>query len=133
MKSRLRNDSSDFVSAMDQVQHLQREVDDEGVKQVLGDGVHAAHVDGRVSTFMEAMYSSSTAAIPDTMAENRNTIGISGVDHHGFALMEPKMNPTYPCSRNADGMPITVTAYPTLSSNRSAAGLTFIEPRVSIR
>ena len=32
--------------------------------------------------------------MPETMAENRNTIGISGEDHQGFALMEPKMNPT---------------------------------------
>ena len=44
------------------------------------------------------------------MAENRNTIGISGVLHQGLALMEPKMKPTYPCSMNAEGMPITVTA-----------------------
>ena len=43
---------------------------------------------------MDAMYSSSTAAMPETMAENRNTIGISGVDHQGLALMEPKMKPT---------------------------------------
>ena len=48
--------------------------------------------------------------MPDTIAENRKTIGISGVDHHGFALIEPKMNPTYPWSRNADGMPMTVSA-----------------------
>ena len=40
------------------------------------------------------MYSSSTSAMPDTMAENRNTIGISGVDHQGLALIEPKMKPT---------------------------------------
>ena len=40
------------------------------------------------------MYSSSTRAMPETMAENRKTTGISGVDHHGFALTEPKMNPT---------------------------------------
>ena len=44
------------------------------------------------------------------MAENRNTIGISGEDHQGLAFTEPKMKPTYPCSRNADGMPMTVTA-----------------------
>ena len=54
------------------------------------------------------MYKSRTAAIPDTMAENRKTTGIIGEDHHGFALIDPKMKPTYPCSRNADGMPITV-------------------------
>ena len=59
---------------------------------------------------MEAMYSTITAAMPETMAENRNTMGISGVDHHGLAFTEPKMKPTYPCSRKAEGMPITVTA-----------------------
>ena len=32
--------------------------------------------------------------MPETMAENRKTIGISGVDHQGLALMEPKMKPT---------------------------------------
>ena len=41
-----------------------------------------------------AMYSSITSAMPETIAENRNTIGISGVDHHGFALTDPKMKPT---------------------------------------
>jgi hypothetical protein len=29
--------------------------------------------------------------MPDTMAENTNTIGISGDDHQGFAFTEPKM------------------------------------------
>src|SRR3990172_1322187 len=61
--------------------------------------------------------------MPDTIAENRNTTGMSGVDHHGFALMDPKMNPTYPCNRNADGMPMTVMMRPILSSRRSASGL----------
>ena len=28
------------------------------------------------------------------MAEAKTTMGIIGVDHHGFALMPPKMNPT---------------------------------------
>ena len=32
--------------------------------------------------------------MPETIAEKRNTIGMSGVDHHGFAFTEPKMNPT---------------------------------------
>ena len=40
------------------------------------------------------MYSSITAAMPDTIAEKINTTGISGVDHHGLALIDPKMNPT---------------------------------------
>ena len=31
--------------------------------------------------------------MPETMAEKRNTIGMTGVDHHGFALTEPKMKP----------------------------------------
>ena len=35
-----------------------------------------------------------TAAMPDTIAENRKTMGISGVDHHGLAFTDPKMNPT---------------------------------------
>ena len=31
---------------------------------------------------------------------------MSGVDHQGLALTDPKMNPTYPWSRKAEGMPI---------------------------
>jgi hypothetical protein len=37
---------------------------------------------------------SITAAMPETIAEKRKTIGISGVDHQGLALIEPKMKPT---------------------------------------
>src|ERR1051325_8671989 len=58
-----------------------------------------------ISTFryhVVTTYISMTSAMPDTMAEKRNTTGIIGVDHHGFALIEPKMNPTYPCNRKAD-------------------------------
>jgi hypothetical protein len=44
--------------------------------------------------FDVAMYISITRAMPETIAENRNTMGMSGVDHHGFALIDPKMNPT---------------------------------------
>src|SRR5581483_12185863 len=68
-----------------------------------------------------AMYMSITSAIPDTMAEKMNTIGMSGMDHHGLALIDPKMKPTYPCSRNADGMPTMVTIFPTSSSSASAS------------
>src|SRR5450759_5408099 len=66
-----------------------------------------------------AMYSSMTVAIPDTMAEKRKTIGMSGVDHQGFALIEPKMNPTYPCRRKEDGLPTIVRKVPSLWSIRS--------------
>ena len=45
-------------------------------------------------SLVSAMYSSITPAIPDTMAEKMNTTGISGDDHQGLALMEPKMKPT---------------------------------------
>src|SRR5512138_3213190 len=79
------------------------------------------------------MYTSRTAAMPDTIAENRNTIGIIGVDHHGLALIDPKMNPTYPWSRNADGIPIIVTNRPTLSSASSEAGLMLSDPSASVR
>ena len=40
------------------------------------------------------MYTSITAAMPETIAENRNTTGISGDDHHGLAFTLPKMKPT---------------------------------------
>src|SRR5688572_22350552 len=73
-------------------------------------------------------YISITSAIPDTIAENRNTIGIIGVDHHGFAFTDPKMNPTYPWRRNADGMPTIVTKRPTRSSTRSASSLILLDP-----
>src|SRR5689334_17268328 len=78
-------------------------------------------------------YSNITAAIPETMAENRNTIGMRGELHHGFAFTDPKMNPTYPCSRNADGMPMMVMTQPTLSSIRRLCSLMFDDPRVSAR
>jgi hypothetical protein len=51
-----------------------------------------------------------TTAMPETMAEKRKTTGMSGVDHQGLALTEPKIKPTYPWSKNADGMPMRVTA-----------------------
>ena len=54
--------------------------------------------------------------MPETIAEKRKTIGMRGVDHQGFALTDPKMNPTYPCRRKADGMPMIVMKCPTLSS-----------------
>src|ERR1035438_268735 len=75
-------------------------------------------------------YSNITAAMPETMAENRNTTGISGDDHHGLALIEPKMKPTYPCSRKAEGMPISVTIQPTRSSMASERGLMLLDPSV---
>ena len=46
--------------------------------------------------------------MPDTMAEKRKTMAIIGVDHQGLALIEPKMKPTYPWSRKAEGMPMSV-------------------------
>ena len=35
-----------FVDTVEQVEHLERKVDDEGVEEVLGDGVETMHVDG---------------------------------------------------------------------------------------
>ena len=67
------------------------------------------------------MYSSITAAMPETMAEKRKTTGISGDDHQGLALTEPKMKPTYPCSRKAEGMPTRVTIQPTALVNVPAS------------
>ena len=61
-----------------------------------------------------------TVAMPETIAEKRNTTGISGDDHHGLAFTLPKMKPTYPCSRNADGMPTMVMIQPTFWSSASA-------------
>ena len=54
---------------------------------------------------------SRTAAMPETMAEKMKTIGIRGEDHQGFALIDPKMKPTYPCRRKAEGIPMTVIGY----------------------
>ena len=73
-----------------------------------------------------------TPAMPDTMAEKMKTTGISGDDHQGFALMEPKMNPTYPCSRKAEGIPTSVTTQPTRSSICRERLLMLLEPRVMI-
>src|SRR5271165_4516019 len=80
-----------------------------------------------------SMYTSITAAIPDTMAEKINTTGMSGDDHHGFAFTEPKMKPTYPCKRNAEGMPMRVISQPSRSSISSARLLMLLDPRVISR
>ena len=72
-------------------------------------------------------------AMPDTIAEKINTTGISGEDHQGFAFTEPKIKPTYPCSRKAEGMPMTVISQPTRSSMCSACSLMLVEPRVRAR
>ena len=66
------------------------------------------------------------------MAEKMNTTGISGDDHQGLALIEPKMKPTYPCSRKAEGMPISVTIQPTRSSMCRERSLILLEPSVMI-
>ena len=80
----------------------------------------------RMSSFppirgMMIMYRRMTSATPDTIAEKRKTIGIRTLLHHGFALMEPKMNPTYPCRRKADGMPM-IGAAPSLEGLYVANG-----------
>src|SRR5208283_61697 len=80
-----------------------------------------------------SMYSNITIAMPETMAEKINTTGIRGEDHHGFALTDPKIKPTYPCSRNAEGMPMTVISQPTRSSICSDRSLMLVEPSVSVR
>ena len=67
--------------------------------------------------------------MPETMAENRNTIGISTLLHHGLALTEPKMKPTYPCSRNADGMPMMVMNFPAWRRSAAPLGEMSVAPR----
>src|SRR3990167_7805544 len=74
-----------------------------------------------------------TRAIPETIAEKRKTIGIRTLLHHGFALMEPKMNPTYPWRRKADGIPMIVIAFTTFLSNANPASLTSFEKREMTR
>jgi hypothetical protein len=44
-------------------------------------------IDRMFSDFIAAIYSKISRAIPDTIADIRNIIGMSGVDHHGFALI----------------------------------------------
>jgi len=53
--------------------------------------------------------------------------------HHGFALIEPKMNPTYPWSRNADGMPTMVRTFSALWSNATARSPLSFENRERVR
>jgi len=67
------------------------------------------------------------------MAENRNTIGISTLLHHGLAFTDPKMKPTYPWSRKAEGMPTIVMMCTALRSNAIASGETFVEPSERIQ
>ncbi len=45
-------------------------------------------------TRLSTMYRNITMAMPDTIADIRNTMGIRTLPHHGFALTEPKMKPT---------------------------------------
>src|SRR5574341_1194642 len=70
-----------------------------------------------------------TRAIPDTMADMRNTIGMRTLLHHGLAFTDPKMKPTYPWSRKADGMPMMVIARIAFRSKARAASLTSVEKR----
>ena len=44
------------------------------------------------------------SAIPDTIAENKNTIGIKTELHHGFALIEPKIKPLVEVLNSWDGV-----------------------------
>ncbi len=71
--------------------------------------------------------------MPDTIAENRNTMGIRTELHHGFALTEPKMKPTYPWRRNADGMPMMVMALIAFLSNSTDFSLVSVEKSEMIR
>ncbi len=59
--------------------------------------------------------------------------GMSGVDHQGFALMAPKMNPTYPCRSAAAGMPTPASTRTTRWSTSSASSETSSTPRVRAR
>ena len=84
-----------LVDAVNQVQHLQAEIDDEDIEQVHRDRVHAAHVDLLLAQLGQPpCRAASPPAMPETIAEKMNTTGISGDDHHGLALIDPKMNPT---------------------------------------
>src|ERR1035437_8928369 len=88
---------------------------------------------GSFRHFVVTMYSSITAAMPDTIAEKMKTTGINGEFHQGFALIEPKMKPTYPCNMKADGIPTSVTIQPTLWSIARARSLMLLEPSVIAR
>src|SRR3989304_6200689 len=70
-----------------------------------------------------------TMAIPDTIAEKRNTMGIMTLLHQGLALMEPNINPTYPWRRKADGMPIIVMIFTVFLSKATASSLMSVEKR----
>ena len=43
---------------------------------------------------LEGGYKSYRNYILSRLAEKRKMIGIRGVDHHGFAFIDPNMNPT---------------------------------------
>ena len=72
--------------------------------------------------------------MPETMAENRNTTGISGEDHHGFAFTEPKMKPDITVQqerrRNADDGDMLADL---VVDPQRALGLMLFDPRVSAR
>src|SRR3989304_2438685 len=73
-----------------------------------------------------------TMAIPETIAEKRKTTGNMTLLHQGLALMEPKINPTYPCSRKADGMPMIVIVFTVFLSKATAFSLISVEKRERI-
>ena len=56
-------------------------------------------------------------------------MGIRTLLHHGFALMDPKMNPTYPCRRKAEGMPTIVMTLSALLSKADASSPVSFENR----
>jgi hypothetical protein len=76
---------------------------------------------------------SSTRDMPDTMAEKRKTIGIKTLDHQGLALIDPKIKPTYPCNRKAEGIPITVIIFDAFLSKRIAFSEVSVENKDNIR
>jgi len=47
-------------------------------------------------------------------------------------LIDPKIKPTYPCNKNADGIPTTVIKYPNLSSSLADFSSVSLIPNVII-
>jgi len=94
MKSRLRKDSSGFVGAMYQIEHLEGEIDEEGVEEILADGVEAAHVDGHLLHLHRGHVEEQHRGDSGGHGGKQEDDGMSGVDHQGLAFTDPKMKPT---------------------------------------
>ena len=110
------------ILAVKDIEHLQGEIHDESVEEILRDRVDALHVEPVPAQRVTPIDRTNRRDAGDDGREEKTT-GISGVDHHGLALIDPKMNPSSREEATPDGMPIMVIMLAIRSSICCAASL----------